>query len=429
MQINRYLAPKLQEAAGLSLAEPKRIQLPNGIAVYIFEDHSQQAFRMDIIFAAGTASQRKKLIAGSVIRMLSEGSARYTASAISAKIDYHGAYLDQQTTKDSAWLSLYGLMKSFDRLLPLIESIIKQPVFAEKSFDLYLKRQLQEFKINSNKIKHIASRNFNSRLFGADTPYGQTAEESDYQTINTHDLKAFHGKYYNPAHCSIIICGPVNDKTLQTIVKHFGDNWSSQTANPMNAFELKQGIGTFFVPKEGSLQSAIRMGRLVMPRKHPDYFGFLVLNTLFGGYFGSRLMSNIREDKGYTNGIHSQVTPYRYGSSWVITTEVGAAVTRQTLQEIKHEMRRLQEEIVENEELELVKNYLHGTYLRALDGVFNQSERFRGILDSELGMQYFYNSLQAVQKMDANRLQQLAQQYLKPDEMLTVVVGAEPIEL
>jgi len=236
-------------------------------------------------------------------------------------------------------------------------------------------------------------------------------------------------KYYNPAHCSIIICGPVNDKTIQTIEKHLGDNWSSQTANPMNAIELKQGIGTFFVPKEGSLQSAIRMGRLVMPRKHPDYFGFLVLNTLFGGYFGSRLMSNIREDKGYTYGIHSQVTPYKYGSSWVIATEVGAAVTRQTLQEIKHEMRRLQEEIVENEELELVKNYLHGTYLRALDGVFNQSERFRGILDSELGMQYFYNSLQAVQKMDANRLQQLAQQYLKPDEMLTVVVGAEPIEL
>lgn len=428
MLINRYLAPDLNQASALSLAEPRQVTLPNGIPVYIFEDQSQQAFRMDLVFAAGTALQHKKLVAGSVIRMLSEGSSRYTASTISSKIDYHGAYLDQQTTKDSAWLSLYGLMKSFDRLLPLLENIVKEPTFGQKAFQLYNKRQLQEYRINSSKIKHIATRNFNSRLFGADTPYGQTAEESDFQAIDAFDLKIFHHNFYSPSHCSIIICGPVKDKTLQTIEKHLGDNWSNQLNNTLKINSLNQNYGTYFINKEGSLQSAIRMGKVIMPRMHPDYFGFLVLNTLFGGYFGSRLMSNIREDKGYTYGIHSQVTPYKYGSTWVIATEVGAAVTRQTLQEIKFEMQRLQDETVDSDELDLVKNYLHGTYLRALDGVFNQSERFRSILDSGYGMKYFYDSLYAVQQMDANSLQQLAKRYLNPDELLTIVVGNEPLE-
>ncbi|MDP2236684.1 MAG: pitrilysin family protein [Bacteroidales bacterium] len=421
--LERFKAPELKTAASLMLSEPPCMVLPNGIPVYTFNDQSQEALRFDLLINAGSGFQQKKLVAGSTIKMLREGSKRFTAGNINAKIDYHGAYLDLQSSKDIAWMSLYCLGKSLPLLMPLIESMLKNPSFRHREFRMFNRRQKQEFIVSSRINKHLASRIFNEKLFGTDTPYGQTAAVEDFDKLATSDLAQFHAKHFLPANCTIIVSGPINDKIIQAIEKHFGDHWSNAEPQPDFIQETIFESGLHQLQKPDSLQSSIMMGRPVMQRNHPDYFGFLFLNTILGGYFGSRLMNNIREDKGYTYGIHSQVMPYKKACGFVISTEVGTDVTNNTLDEIKKELFRLQDELVDEEEMNLVRNYLNGTYLRALDGVFNQAEKFRTTLDNNLGMEYFANSLRAINTVTADELKVLAVKYFNPSEMLTVLVG------
>ncbi|MBS4062199.1 MAG: insulinase family protein [Bacteroidetes bacterium] len=421
--LERFKAPALKTAASFVLSEPPCMVLPNGIPVYTFNDQSQETLRFDLIINAGSALQQKKLVANSTINMLREGSTRYTAGNINAKIDYHGAYIDLQSSKDIAWMSVFCLGKSLPLLMPLIESMLKNPSFRQREFRMYNRRQKQDFIVSSRKNKQIAFRIFNEKLFGIDTPYGQTAAIEDFDKLSTSDLAQFHAKHFLPANCTIIMSGQINDKIIQTIEKHFGDNWSNAELQTDFIQETHFKSGLHQIQKPDSLQTSIMMGRPVMQRSHPDYFGFLFLNTILGGYFGSRLMNNIREDKGFTYGIHSQVMPYRKACGFLISTEVGTEVTENTLEEIKKELFRMQNELVDAEEMALVRNYLNGTYLRALDGVFNQAEKFRTTLDNKLGMEYFANSLKAINAVTAEEIKALAVKYLSPDDMLTVLVG------
>ncbi|MDO8899712.1 MAG: hypothetical protein Q7V19_18825, partial [Bacteroidales bacterium] len=186
--LERFKAPELKTAASLMLSEPPCMVLPNGIPVYTFNDQSQEALRFDLLINAGSGFQQKKLVAGSTIKMLREGSKRFTAGNINAKIDYHGAYLDLQSSKDIAWMSLYCLGKSLPLLMPLIESMLKNPSFRHREFRMFNRRQKQEFIVSSRKNKHLASRIFNEKLFGTDTPYGQTAAVEDFDKLATSDL-------------------------------------------------------------------------------------------------------------------------------------------------------------------------------------------------------------------------------------------------
>ncbi|KAF0129108.1 MAG: peptidase M16 domain-containing protein [Bacteroidetes bacterium] len=423
--ILRTAAPEILQVSDLKLLEPKALKLSNGIELFCFNDTTQQALRFDMVFDAGSAYQQKALVASTSTRMMREGSQKYSVGAINAKIDYHGAYLDLQTTKDQCYLSLYCLDKSLASMLPIVDNILKEPLFKERNFKIFNQRQKQDFMVSSRKNKHLANRIFTARLYGEGTTYGKVASEKDFDLLETADLKAFHESYLKPSGTKMVISGPITDKMIQQIEKHFGESWPESGIAADFEHTNQFHPESIFQSKEHSLQSAIMMGRPVMLRSHPDYFGFLVLNTILGGYFGSRLMANIREDKGYTYGINSMVSPLRKATGFTIATEVGIAVTKQTLQEIKNELNRLREELVSEQELTLVKNYLTGTYLRSLDGVYNQADKFRVTLESRSGMNYFVESLKAINAISSMELNRLAQLYLNPDEMVTVVVGAE----
>lgn len=423
--IQRKIAPKVNNRSTLKLKEPGKYSFSNGLEVFLFEDKSQEAVRFDLMFKTGSACQEKALVAGAANRLLKEGSEKYKAAAVHSKVDYHGAYLDLQTTKDYGFLSLYSLSKSLKALLPLVSDMVKKPVFDKKHFDLYMQRQKQDFLISSEKTKHLANRIFTAKLYGEQTPYGKVAQLSDFDHLNTKDLHHFHQKNCNPATSKMLISGPVGEKILPMLESLFGPCWESKEIAA--DFDQKTSFSPdyFFQSKGGALQSTVMMGRPVMERSHPDYPGFLLLNTILGGYFGSRLMANIREEKGYTYGIHSMVSPMRKATGLTIATEVGTKFTQSTIKEIKKELVKLQQEKVKETELQLVKNYLTGTYLRSLDGVYNQADKYRVTIEHNTGLKYFSQSLEAINAVNSSELLALAQKYLSPEEMLVVVAGAE----
>jgi predicted Zn-dependent peptidase len=206
-----------------------------------------------------------------------------------------------------------------------------------------------------------------------------------------------------------------------------GQDWGGEAPQilqyPMASSEQKH----HFIVKEGAMQSAIRMGNIAIGRDHIDFAGLKVLNAILGGYFGSRLMTNLREDKGYTYGIGSSVVPLQHGGYFVISGEVGAEVTKPALQEIKSELWRLCNEQVPESELSLVRSYLSGEMLRAVDGPFAQANMYRELIENSLTVSHFIELINTVQHITAHQLQDLANKYLNPENLFTLVVGSEEV--
>ena len=424
--LDRRKAPSLVKSVSLSLIEPSKLKLDNGMPLFVFESSIHPAIRIDIVFDAGSIWQPKKLVADTTIKMLKEGTASFSAGAIASKTDYYGAFFDLTASRDTAWISLYCLKNHLSKLLPILKSMLTEASFRNRDFKLKNNRQKQAFITNSQKPKQKARKVFNEMIFGADTAYGQSACEADFDLLNNQDLLEFYQQNIHPQNAYMILSGAVDENHIQLINKELGNQWrqgvDEKTMLPIqNKFEP----GYTHILHKNALQSALMMGKPLMSRHDADYIPFLLLNTLLGGYFGSRLMTNIREDKGYTYGINSQVMPMRHATAFTISTQTGAAVTQAALIEIHYELNRLQNETVSADELDLVKNYLNGSYLRALDGVFNQAERFRSAYDSGLTMQFYIDSLKRIQETTADELKALANKYLGPKTMRTVVVGDE----
>ncbi|MDX1667006.1 MAG: insulinase family protein, partial [Saprospiraceae bacterium] len=172
-----------------------------------------------------------------------------------------------------------------------------------------------------------------------------------------------------------------------------------------------------------TLQTAIRVGRPLFDRHHRDYPGMYLLNTVLGGYFGSRLMTNIREEKGFTYNIYSLLEVMRQDGFICVATEVSNEFVEETLREIYAEMEVLAENPMEEEELNMVKSYLVGNFLTMLDGPFNVSDIVRTLAVDGLPMEYFSDFVATIIGMNAADVRDLAERYLNPEDMWEVVVG------
>lgn len=426
MQINRKLQPAIQPLSHLRFPKPEVARLSNGIKVYQFNSGTQEVISVDMIFSAGTWFQNKPFTSLATNLMLREGTKNYTSQQMAEALDFFGAHFENSAERDDAFVSLYSLNKHLHKTLPLLEEIVKDPVFPHNEYDVLAGKQRQMLEVNRQKVNFLARTHFNPIIFGERHPYGIFLQPGDVDKINPTDLSKFHKQLYHSENCSIILAGKIGGDVLSLLEKYFGGtDWNGQKPSFNGQDATPSTLKYHFLNKERALQSAIRMGRIMVGRQHPDFAGLKVLNTILGGYFGSRLMSNLREDKGYTYGIGSAVVPLRHEGFFVITGEVGAEVTKQALGEIKIELDRLCNEKIKEKELLLVQNYMLGELLRAIDGPFAQASLFRELLDDDLNDHYLINLVNTIKNISAAELQDLAIQYINPDSLYTLVVGNE----
>ena len=423
--IDRTKLPPQANSINLNLVEPKLVTLDNGLNVYLIEAGEEDISRIDIVVKAGSAFQSKKLVASCVGRLLSEGTRNFSSSAIANKFDYFGAYFHTDITKDTATLTLYSLTKHLPELLHIVGDMLVDATFLQNELNTHLERTKQEFLTNVEKVRYQAMLEFNKLVFGAESAYGQILEIEDFQKVNQEDLVDFYQKNYTLDNAYIIVSGKAGKHVSDLINKHLGNglqrlNGKQTKINYVGIIGQKE----MFVEKKDAMQSAILVGRPMINKLHPDYNRFILLNTILGGYFGSRLMSNLREDKGFTYGVSSFTTNYVNGATFSIATEVNAQHTQAALDEIFGEMKLLREEKVSAEELELVKNYIYGAFLRNFDGPFALAERFQSAKDFGLGFDYYLKSLDDIQKVTSKELLETANKYLDPEEMIRLVVGS-----
>jgi zinc protease len=287
-----------------------------------------------------------------------------------------------------------------------------------------MKYRLQRYLINRQKVNILSADHFFQSAFGREHPYGKYILPGHFTSIDRTMLQDFHSRHYNTSSMSIIVSGKLPSGIGMLLNRYFGDLTEEKNKNPLSLVKI---IGMdkkkLFIENNDAVQSAIKIGSSTINKRHPDYPGLKVLNTILGGYFGSRLMKNIREEKGYTYGISSSVNSLLQSGYKVISTEVGAGYAEKTKEEIYNEIRLLQTQPVSKKELEIAKCFMSGEMIRMFDGPFALAESFKSVLDFGLDFNYFYRLAEKIETIKPDEIMQLALTYYNIEELYEVEVG------
>ncbi len=422
--LQRNIQPPVFNISIPEKQEPETIVLSNGLNLHLLEGGSQEVAKIDFIFPAGSVQAAKSLVASTTNTLLAEGTRTMTSAQVSEKLDYYGAYLWQYTNYHYSVFTFFCLSRHLPELLPLIEEIIKEPVFPQEEIDIYLNRRRQEFMVDLQKVKILSARKFNKTIFGEGHPYSNILKMKHFDNITRDDIVDFHRRTYSPTNTHIVAAGLPGKDFTAMMERHFGCNWKSAAAiDDTLTVDYKPGNKVVIDSYDWAIQSSIRIGRPLFNRSHPDFIPASILNAILGGYFGSRLMTNIREEKGLTYGIGSSVMPMKHGGYWMVSSEVEAANRDLAVKEIFNEMARLRNEPVSIDELETVRNYITGEMIRSFDGPLATSDQFRGQLVSGLTMDYFSRYSQTLNTITPDELQQIARKYLVEEEFVTIIAG------
>ena len=420
----RDSAPALAPLTAPALLPYKRFSLPNGIDVVYIHDPAQEVFKIDAVFEAGIYYQPKPLIASTAINMLNGGTARHTAEEIADLFDYYGAYIDFNCGLNKSELSLISLTKYAEPVLVQLAEMITGSIVPEKELDLFLTNKRQEHLVTCEKTSYLARKEFSRLIFGDKHPYANPISADDYLHVQREEVLDFCHEHVHACGCRLMLCGNVSETVLQTVIHEFATLPCPKAEHPVPEYPFTPAQpGRYHVTKDNAAQTSLRIGKSGVRLNDPDYAHFLLLNTVLGGYFGSRLMSNIREEKGYTYGIQSFNVSLPQGSYWCIAAEVNNQHTQSAIQETFKEIQRLRTEPVPEEELNLVKNFLHGDLLRELDGVFSQSDALKHKLNYNMDNSIYLRLIREITTATPDDLLRLAQQYWNSDEMYVVTAS------
>ena len=425
MFMDRTIQPEIQPLKNFHIQTPVRTTLPNGIPLTVINAGEQEVVRMDVLFSGGRWQQSQKLQALFTNRMLREGTTKYTAATIAEKLDHYGSWLELSSSSEYAYITVYSLNKYLAKTLEVVESMIKEPLFPQKELQTILDTNIQQYLVNTSKVDFLAHRSLLKSLYGEQHPCGKIVMEEDYYTITPEVLREFYERHYHSGNCSIFLSGKVTDDIISRVTDIFGIPFGQyQLQMPKSSFPFAAiPEKRIFTEREDAMQSAVKMGCTTITREHPDYPKLRVLMTLFGGYFGSRLMSNIREDKGYTYGISAGVVFYPDSGLLIVSTETDNEYVEPLIQEVYHEIDRLHQEPVSAEELRMVRNYMLGEMCRSYESPFSLSDAWIFIATSGLKDDYFARSLQAVNEITPAEIQDLAQRYLCKETLKEVIAG------
>ena len=305
-----------------------------------------------------------------------------------------------------------------------MKEMLTESVFPQEELEIFVQNAKQRLTVNLLKCEFIAGRLIDKYLYGADHPYASFTDAADLDQLNTEELRTFYNQYYLQGQCAVFIAGKLPENIQRLLNENFGKltlskpSFSVLDVKTSPAPEKKYRVEN----DPNAVQGAIRIAQPFPNRHHPDFKKVIVLNNLFGGFFGSRLMSNIREEKGYTYGIYSYLQNHTQESAWMVSTEAGKDVCEATIAEVYKEMELLRNEPVDDEELSLVRNYMIGGILGDLDGPFQIIAKWKNIILNNLDENYFYDSVDAIKNTSAKELQELANKYLHPEKFYELVV-------
>ncbi len=422
MKINRTTPPAIIIPDNLSMPASRLITADNGIDLHILNSGDLHVIRLSLVFRAGTAYQKYPFSASAALTLLNEGTLKYNSAEIAEKLDFYGSYYDANIDRDYSVVTICSLSKFFKPTLELLEDIVINPTYPEHEFKTYVDKRKQALAIDRGKVAFRAREMFASALFGEKHPYGIYSAADKYDLLRISHLKEFHSAHYGAGNCFAVSSGLIDDDNAAAISR-FLSKIPVLASIPQEKLPAVEKTSYVYSEQKDAVQSAIRVGRRMFPRNHPDYIGMQVLCTVLGGYFGSRLIANLREDKGYTYGVFAAMVNLENEGYMAIATEVGVQFTEAAVEEIFFEIECLKNELIDQEELAIVKNMIIGELMRILDGPFGIADIMIENIQNGTDNSYLPRFIEEINRITPVDLQQLAQKYFIRDEFVTVIVG------
>ena len=393
----------------------------NGVPIYTLRADDFEVVRLSFVFRAGTSMQHKPFTASATANMLGEGTATMTAQEIADKLDFYGSYFDVNIDRDYTYISFCSLKKFFAPTAEVAREIVLSPTFPQRELATYCSKRKQGLTIERKKVDMQSRELFAQALFGENHPYGISADERLYDELRREDIVELYKELYTANNCFVVCSGNITEDVMATIT-------SITEALPSGSKRQVAFPATTSTPllrrdMESALQSSIRIGRLLFTRTHPDFVGMQVVAATLGGYFGSRLMQNLREEHGYTYGVMAAMVNFEREGYLAIATQVAREHRNNALNEIYYEIERLRTELIDEQELQMVKNVMIGELLRILDGPFGIADVTIENIMCGMDNSATQHSVEQIFAITPEQVQRLAQQYLRREDLVVAVVG------
>lgn len=429
MILNRTRNPQPTELntsdIDLSATTPKRHTLKNGIPVDVYFSDSLEITRLDVVFEAGKAFAENSLIAITAMALITEGTKRHSAREIADFLNFRGINIEKTIDALTVGLTIYLQNRYLDEFLPLLHEMLTESTMPENEFEVFLKNKKLEFDQLQRKTNYVASRTCLEEMFGKSHVYGKYIQSSDFETITLEQVQEFYRKRYGLQNCKFFLAGNIAGKDIAALDSIFGSHPLRAEKNNIEiSVKANQNIAKAINMPE-SVQTSIRVGKIInLNWDSVELAKLLVVNNLLGGGFlGSRLMQNLREEKGYCYGIYSVISIERNAIYLMISTDVGNDVAGPAVTEIFNEIRRLQTEPVGEEELTTTRRFLIGDFIRGVDGVFELAERGRTQYAAQADDTFAKNYLEAIESITPEEIMELAKKHFAVDSFVQVLAG------
>lgn len=422
--INRTIIPSAKEINKINFVKPEKHIFDNGIKAYLFPSQNSPVIKLDVIFAAGIEKENAKMQSVFANALLKEAPEGMTPDETAEYFDFYGAFIESFIGNDTAGLRLYVPQRYLIDVLPIFANLLKNPLLPENEFEILKSKNKEAIKNNLRKTKYLAMKAINNELFGDNHPRGMLINPDDPDKLSLNDIRKFVNENYSSSNCFVQIAGMADKTTIDFCNRYLGqkfgniDNQKNKTAQ---IIESKESLRLFEM--KDAVQSSIYIGKNLGMLSEDELIDIGILNTVLGGYFGSRLMKNIREDKGYTYGIGSFIVEYNDCIALKITTDVGVDVTKNAIDEIYKEIEKLHSSKIPTAELKLVQNFISGDMLSSFDGVFQTSTIWERLITQGRSASFIKRQINRTRTITPNDLKKLAEKYLPLDGFHTVVAG------
>lgn len=420
--LDRTQAPSFRPVVSYTLPKPEVRHLRNEQKLYIWETHTQPVVALQGLFRAGKQYEARPGIADFMAKMLREGTQKQDHQEIANTVARHGAHLQFRTSGYFLEVELFCLPRFLPSMLGLLHELLYQSTFPQARLDQLLRLQADQLLVNQQKNSFVATEQFRKHLFGADHPLGRLIEPEVLLSIESQELQDFFNQYVRQRPAEWFLTGAFSEEVPELIDQYFGQE-SLRDAPKLPQHTPAPSYKQVYVEKEQAVQTSLRLGRFTLPAHAPDFPAMQVMNEIFGGYFGSRLMQNLREERGLTYGVFSHLQVRRESEAlWMVGADVRKENRQEARDEIFNELAAMQKLQVSQEELERVLNYLSGAFVSDLSTPFAVTDKFMNLRRMELPDTYYDQLIPTWRSLTREQVQEAAQKY-GAGQWLEVMVG------
>ena len=433
-ELDRSKPPKVGKLKDVEFPKHYETQTDNGITILVVQDKRVPLITSRLVFKRGAFSdaslgEKKSGLASMTAELLTKGTSSRSASEIAEEIDFHGAILSTGCDYDASYITSYSLKKHFNKIFQVTSDVILNSTFIEEEIARLKQQRINSLLSYLDEGDYLASKTFD-RIVYSSTAYSNPIEgtKSSINNLTRDDFLNFYKKCYVPNNLIIAFVGDIEIEEAKEYVDQNFRNYQSNSGKEIEEdklidIPLGEGTKVYLIEKEGAVQSDIHLGHKGINRSNPDFLPTIVMNTLLGGSFTSRINKNLREVHGYTYGARSNFNWRKFTGDFSVETDVKNKITLKAVKEIINELRKIKDEKISEEELNHTQSYITGSFPLQLETPNAIATKVINLKLYDIKSDYYDTFVSNVNALSIDDILFVAEKYLHPDNLTIAIAG------